>query len=124
MDPILSGLSLRLHRFLEASLANDLLSTDAELQSHYLTQGLTLSQANQALRYRDLYIHFMFFEGHTPILKGYEALLLINGSMQCLRDFLKSLSESDQRILQKCCEVLECHEQTNAATRDARQRYS
>jgi len=107
MDPILSTLSVRLHRFIEASLANDHVSSDAELRSHYLAQGLTEAQASQALRYRALYLQFIFFEGHTPILKGYEALTWVNGSLMAIRDYLRTLPESDQSVLRKDFAVLD-----------------
>lgn len=115
MDPILSELSIRLHRFIEDSLTNDLLSTDAELRAHYLTEGLTRLQADQALRYRNLYTHFMFFERHTPILKGYEALIVADGALLSVRDLIDALPESDRGILRRSLEVLDCHSSSNTA---------
>lgn len=74
MDELLSSITPRQLALIEDQLSNNEVSSHEELHSHFLLAGLTPAQAKQALTYRDVYLREIFLEGHTPILKGDEAL--------------------------------------------------
>jgi hypothetical protein len=74
MDPKLSSLTLEQLQTVEDQLSTDCASTSDELLSHFLLCGLDREQAEQALTYRDLYLSNMYLQGHTPILKGDQAI--------------------------------------------------
>lgn len=74
MDAILSSITLPQLAFIEDQLSNNEVSSDEELRSQFLAAGLTPEQAARALTYREIYLREIFLEGHTPIVKGDEAL--------------------------------------------------
>lgn len=73
MDPILALLLTSLRQFVEDQLSNNDVASDAELLDHFISNGLTEEQAQQALRYRSQYLCNIYLEGFTPILKGAQA---------------------------------------------------
>lgn len=74
MDPILSTLPRPLLAFIEGQLSNDETSTDAELQEHFIANGLTEEQAQQALTYRAQYLSNIYLDGFTPITAADDVL--------------------------------------------------
>ncbi|MGE0371796.1 MAG: hypothetical protein AB7Q01_07900 [Gammaproteobacteria bacterium] len=74
MDAILSSISIAALRLVEDVLSNDESSSDDELLDYFIANGLTEPQARQALTYRSQYLCNLFLSGHTPILKGAQAL--------------------------------------------------
>jgi hypothetical protein len=74
IDPILSPLSSETLRLVEDQLSNNGVVDDETLQQFFVVNGLTEFQATRALRYRSLYLLNIFLEGHTPIVKGKNAL--------------------------------------------------
>lgn len=107
MDRILSTLSIRQQRFVESSLSNDTEGSDEELRAHYIAEGFTEEQATQAIRYRPLYCMLIFLDGHTPILKGYDALAFASGSLVTLRDYFRSMSEDELHHAREYLAVLD-----------------
>lgn len=112
MDPILSSISIAQHRSLENSLANLNFCSNAELRPHLIQVGLTEPQADQALRYRSIYALFIFLEGNTPVLKGYEALTLWKGQTATLREILEQIPQADSVRLREEFSVLDEHPRT------------
>ncbi len=74
MDTQLSALSVVALGFVEDQLANNDVSSDAELLDDFIHNGLTEIQAWQALTYRGLYLCNVYLDGFTPIRKGADAL--------------------------------------------------
>lgn len=74
MDPILSSLTVEQLQMVEEQLSRDFSSTNIELQSQFVQCGLTPEQAEQVLIYRQLYLDNLYLGGHTPILKGEQAI--------------------------------------------------
>jgi hypothetical protein len=74
MDSILSSITIAMLRIVEEQLSNDEISSDAELVDHFIENGLTAAQAQQALTYRSRYSRNIYLDGFTPILKGEQAL--------------------------------------------------
>jgi hypothetical protein len=75
-DPIFSMLSASTLRIVENQLSNNEGADDEALRRFFVEIGLSEMQAARALRYRSLYLQHTFLEGHTPILKGKNALRL------------------------------------------------
>ncbi len=73
MDAILSSLSAEVLSLVEDQLANNDVSSDAELFEHFIQSGLDDMQAQHALSYRELYLCNIYREGFTPIRKGAQA---------------------------------------------------
>lgn len=69
-DPELAVLPWPVLAFVESHLENDHRSSDAELASHFVANGLTRIQADRALRYRRAYRDAMFLSFDTPIRCG------------------------------------------------------
>lgn len=74
MDPIFASLPGSLLRFVEVALSNNEASSDEELLEYFVKNGLTGTQARQALSYRSQYLTHIYLEGFTPIRSGTEAL--------------------------------------------------
>ncbi|GFE79176.1 hypothetical protein GCM10011487_11760 [Steroidobacter agaridevorans] len=74
MDPKLSSLTVEQLQMVEEQLSRDSSSTNIELQSQFVQCGLTPEQAEQVLIYRQLYLEHLYLDGHTPILKGEQAI--------------------------------------------------
>ncbi|HBP0979054.1 hypothetical protein QRD40_05205 [Comamonas sp. Y6] len=74
MDPILATLPAELLQLVEGSLSNDEASSDEEMLKHFISNGLTLPQAEQALTYRNLYLNNIYLDDQTPIRVGNQAL--------------------------------------------------
>ena len=74
MDPILAALSPSLLAVVEGQLSNDEVSSDEEMLEHFISNGLTQPQAEQALTYRNLYLNNIYLDGQTPIRIGDQAL--------------------------------------------------
>lgn len=73
MDPILAALPPSLLTFVEGQLSNDEASSDEEMLEHFIHNGLTQPQAEQALTYRNLYLNNIYMFGQTPIRVGNQA---------------------------------------------------
>jgi hypothetical protein len=74
MDPILSALPAALLRMVEDQLSNNDVSSDRELFQHFVENGLTETQARQALTFRSDYLANVYLKGFTPIRRGEQAL--------------------------------------------------
>jgi hypothetical protein len=73
-DPILSTLTPTQLAWVEDQLSNNDVCDDDELRDYFIEQGLTEPQALRALSYRSAYALNSFREGHTPIVRGDDAL--------------------------------------------------
>jgi hypothetical protein len=73
-DDLLAPLTPAQLAWVEDQLSNNDVSDDDELHDLFLEEGLSEAQAMRALSYRSAYALNMFLDGHTPILKGDEAL--------------------------------------------------
>lgn len=67
MDPILAALPGPLLSFIEDQLSNNEVSSDEELLDHFIANGLTRDQAQQALTYRQRYLINIYHIGFSPI---------------------------------------------------------
>ncbi len=86
MDTILITLPESLLSLVEDQLTNNEVSSDDELRNHFIANGLTEVQAQQALAYRDRYLINFYRAGFTPIRKGKEALKFNPNTRQLERD--------------------------------------
>ncbi|MFD1295039.1 MULTISPECIES: hypothetical protein [Lysobacter] len=69
-DCELARLPWRVLAFVEDHLSNDDISSDNELFTHFVSSGLTRSQAERALSYRQAYLGNVFLSDETPIRIG------------------------------------------------------
>lgn len=67
MDSLLAALPESLLVFVEDQLSNNDVSSDEELQEHFIACGLSEEQARHALTYRDRYRRDIYLQGFTPI---------------------------------------------------------
>lgn len=74
MDPILSSLTVEQLQMVEEQMSRDSASSNIELQSQFVQCGLTPEQAEHVLMFRPLYLENLYLVGHTPILKGEQAI--------------------------------------------------
>lgn len=74
IDPLLASLPDALLDFIEDQLSNNEDASDDALQALFVSNGLTSTQAAQAIRYRDLYLCNLFLRSHTPIRKNKHAI--------------------------------------------------
>jgi len=74
LDPILSTITVDQFALIEDQLSNNEVSSDQEIHALFVESGLTEAQASQALTYRSRYGRHIYLKGHTPILRGDEAL--------------------------------------------------
>jgi hypothetical protein len=84
-DPILATLTPTQLAWVEDQLSNNDACGDDELRDYFIQEGLTEPQALRALSYRSAYAFNIFREGHTPILKGDDALRFNPHSQQFVR---------------------------------------
>jgi hypothetical protein len=68
IDILLSSITAKQLRFIEAVLSNDENSTDEELRARFSAAGLAEAQVTRALQYRYLYVGRFYINDQTPIV--------------------------------------------------------
>lgn len=73
MAPAFAALTETQLHMIEDLLSNDEISSDEELITFFISEGIPEATARQALTYRDRYLTTIYGNGHTPIRLEHDA---------------------------------------------------